>query len=393
MHRLAVLATHPIQYYAPLFRILTTRRNVNVRVFYGWEGHLESRLDHGFGQEVKWDIPLLDGYAHEFVPNESRNPGTGHFGGIWSSRLLDRIGAWRPDALLVYGWNFRSHLHALRRLHGRLPIFFRGDSTLLDEQFGLRTAVRRSFLTWVYRHVDFALYPGQRSRDYFAKHGLDPAQLIWAPHSIENERFIDDDGSYLRGAIEWRRALSIQEEARVVVFAGKLERRKAPELLLEVFLARDRLEEHLIIAGSGVLESELRSRAGTHPRVHFVGFQNQSRMPVVYRLGDVYVMPSRIGETWGLGVNEAMASGRPAIVSDRVGCAPDLVQSGRTGVVFQNDDQVALRVALERVLDAPGAAAQMGAAARNLIDGWSLHTQAERIEAGVEAALTRQIAA
>ena len=382
MLRLAIVATHPIQYYAPLFQTLTARGRVQVRVFYGWRGGAELELDRGFGREVQWDIPLLDGYEYTFVPNESRRPGPYHFGGIWSSQLIPGITQWEPEAVLVYGWNFRSHLKVLRHFHGRVPVLFRGDSTLLGEKPGGKIVLRRVFLRWVYRHVDVALFVGVHNRAYFAAHGLNPSQLVWAPHSIENERFADAAGNYDREAAEWRASLSIPIHAKVILFAGKLEHNKAPEVLLRAFLQRGRIDEHLLIVGSGVLEPKLRLRAAGNPRIHFLGFQNQSRMPVVYRLGDVYVLPSR-SETWGLAVNEAMASCRPAIVSDRVGCAPDLVHNDQTGAVFRSEDDSGLADALSSVLDAPGASKRMGTSARKLIDGWSLSEQAARIETAV----------
>jgi glycosyltransferase involved in cell wall biosynthesis len=58
-------------------------------------------------------------------------------------------------------------------------------------------------------------------------------------------------------------------------------------------------------------------------------------MPVVYQLCDVFVLPSTgPGESWGLAVNEAMAAGKPVIVSDKCGCAVDLVVNGKNGFTF-----------------------------------------------------------
>ena len=149
MPRLAILSTHPIQYYAPLFRALHDGP-LDIHVFYGWEGMARSEAtDHGFGVKVQWDIPLLDGYPHTFLENRSKVPGTHHFNGIDSSEVIEQIEKWRPDALLVFGWNYRSHLRALRHFHGRIPILFRGDSTLLDEVPGPKTWLRRIILKWI----------------------------------------------------------------------------------------------------------------------------------------------------------------------------------------------------------------------------------------------------
>ena len=384
-HRLAIIATHPIQYYAPLFRLLTERSELTCHVFYGWAGTGSGAMeDPGFGRRVEWDIPLLDGYEFTFVPNESADPGTHHWNGIKSSKLLPLIRAWSPDAVLVYGWNFSSHLAAMRKLHGHTPILFRGDSTLLDERIGPRRLLRRGFLRYVYSHVDIGLYVGTRNREYLQRHGLRERQLRWAPHSVDNNRFADASGRYEQSAAEWRRQLGVVEGHNALLFAGKLERKKAPDLLLQVFLRQAAPNEHLFIAGSGVLETQLREMAAANARVHFLGFQNQSAMPIVYRLGDVFVLPSRgPGETWGLAVNEAMASGRSIIVSDRVGCAPDLVADERTGLCFESEDECALGGSLARLMRDTELRRKMGASARDVISKWSFEAQAAALEAAV----------
>ena len=379
MLRLAVVTTHPIQYYAPLFRTLAERGNVDVRVFYEWEGGSQApTLDRDFGQAVQWDVPLLDGYPHEFVPNRSPDPGTHHFRGLDNPALVPRILAYRPSAVLMFGWNYASHLRALRAFRGRVPVLFRGDSTLLDEVPGLRRIARRAWLRYVYRHVDTAVFVGRHNRDYFAAHGLRDEQLVWGPHAVDNARFADPDGVKEADARRWRASLGIPDGAPTFVFAGKLDENKQPDRLLDAFLALGDSPAHLVFVGSGPLEGDLRARAAPG-RVHFVGFQNQSRMPVAYRLGDVLVLPSR-KETWGLAVNEAMASGRSVVVSDGVGCAPDLVVEGKTGTVVASGRVGPLREALDAFVTDPGRAARLGRASAAHIAAWNLGTLAEQIE-------------
>ncbi|MFL5616088.1 MAG: glycosyltransferase family 4 protein [Gemmatimonadaceae bacterium] len=388
--RIAIVATHPIQYYAPVFRTLTERGRVNVRVFYGWAGGSQgATFDPGFGQSVEWDIPLLDGYDYTFLPNESTEPGTHHFSGIWSEKLVPSIADWSPDALMVYGWNYRSHLRVLRAFHGRVPILFRGDSNLLDIPWSRRVS-RYLMLRWIYRHVDLALYVGSRNREYYERYGLRGDKLQWAPHAVENRRFSDPDGSIQQRARDWRVRLGIPRRDLVFAYAGKLERKKAPDLLLDVFMERDRPGQHLVIAGSGELESQLRAKAGSRTNIHFLGFQNQSSMAVVYRLADVFVMPSRgPNETWGLAVNEAMASERPVIACDRVGCSVDLVLDGKTGFTFQRDDAAGLNRSLTMLAKDAELRANMAQAAKTLIAQWTIEEQAARIEAAVESVLDR----
>lgn len=382
MRKLAVITSHPIQYNAPLFRLLTERGNVQLKVFYTW-GQTESGLvyDPDFRKEFKWDIPLQEGYEKEFIENISPNPSAGNFKGIDNENLIERINVYNPDALLVYGWSFKSHLKAIRFFKGKKKIIFRGDSTLLDEPtgFSVKKTARRIFLKWVYRFIDYALYTGEANKQYFLKHGLSPAQLIHAPHAVENERFSDSDGSYETHAKEWRMQLHIGEDDLVFLFAGKLEQKKDPLLLLDAFREMKAKNVRLIFAGNGALEQELKDRAKEDRRVLFLDFQNQQAMPAVYRLADVFVLPSKgPGETWGLSVNEAMACGRPVIVSDKCGGAADLVHGN--GIIFSSGKKEELIKAMHFFADNPDERKEMGTISLKNISRFSISEIAGSIE-------------
>jgi len=340
--KLAIVSTHPIQYYAPVFRGLASVAHLSPRVFYTWSQSAAGSLnDPDFGQTLRWDVPLLDGYEHEFVDNIAARPGSDHFFGIRTPTLVRRIETWGADAVLVYAWNFASHLSALRHFAGRIPVFFRGDSTLLDPARPVRRLLRRGLLTTIYRHVDVAIAVGANSRDYFEWGGVAPRNIEYAPHSVDTQRFAADEAGRSQRVARWRAELGIAPEACVFAFAGKFIPKKDPLLLVDAFLSVPGAS-HLVLFGSGVLEPQLRSLAARHPRVHVLPFQNQAAMPLAYRLGDVFVLPSRgPGETWGLALNEAMACGRPVIASSRVGGARDLV-SLDTGWTFAAGDHAAL---------------------------------------------------
>lgn len=385
MKKLAIITSHPIQYNAPLFRLLTERKNINLRVFYTW-GQTKDGLvyDPDFKKEFKWDIPLLDGYEQEFVENISANPGAGHFKGIINKDLIERIDLYNPDALLVYGWSFNSHLQVLRQYKGKKRIIFRGDSNLLDEPpgFSIKKTARRIFLSWIYRHIDLALYTGEANKQYYLKHGLTDQQLHYAPHAIENERFFDTDGKHEQKAKQWRKDLGIPEEAIVFLFAGKLEAKKDPLLLIDCFKTLEGKNLRLIIAGNGVLEQEAKQHAAGDGRILFLDFQNQQQMPAVYRLCDVFVLPSKgPGETWGLSVNEAMACSKPVIVSSRCGCAVDLVR--QNGFIFTAGNRTELLHAMQQLINDRNGMKTMGENSFNQIKQFSFLKIAEQIESVV----------
>ncbi|MGO9513645.1 MAG: glycosyltransferase family 4 protein [Steroidobacteraceae bacterium] len=381
--KLAIVTSHPIQYYAPVFRALAGSESIDVRVFYTWSQAADTQLfDHGFGTAVTWDVPLLVGYAYQFVPNVAEKPGTDHFGGLKNPTLILEIEAWGAEAVLVYGWSAYSHFQALRYFKGRIPVLFRGDSTLLDQRSWWRAVLRRVFLRWVYRHVDVAIAVGSNSRDYFAWCGIPSRRIAFAPHSVDTIRFAVDAASDERRAAEWRLKLGIGSEAIVFLFAGKLQHQKNPALLLDAFSALN-AGSHLVYVGHGELESELRAKAGTQRDVHFVPFQNQSSMPSVYRIGDAFVLPSQ-QETWGLALNEAMASGRAIIASSKVGGARDLVHDGENGWIFESGNKKALQAVLRQALGRGRAGLRtMGTVGQALSVHWSTEESARRIAEAV----------
>ncbi len=385
MKKLAIITSHPIQYNAPLFRLLTERKKIEVKVFYSWGQTKEGLVyDPDFRKEFQWDIPLLDGYEAEFIENTSAKPGAGSFYGISNKNLIERINTFNPDSILVYGWSFKSHLQVLRYFKNKKTILFRGDSTLLDEPSGvsLKKMARRIFLKWVYSHIDVALFTGEANRQYFLKHGLVKSQLQYAPHAVENERFFDADGSKERKANEWRKELNISNSSFVFLYAGKLEPKKNISLLIEAFKVIPDPDIRLLLIGNGVLEQELKQMAANDKRIHFLDFQNQKNMPFVYRLGNVFVLPSKgPGETWGLSVNEAMASSKPIIVSNKCGCATDLVTNN--GFIFKSESKEELTNAMRSFFNNEELVNEMSKASKNNITEFTFQKIAEGIEAVV----------
>ena len=270
------------------------------------------------------------------------------------------------------------------KLHGRLPVLFRGDSTLLDENnvSKFKTVFRRLLLRLVYRLTDIALYAGTENKKYFQIHGLKDQQLKWVPHVIDNARFGALTEKEYRHAALWRKELGFTEDQQVLLFAGKLERKKNPMLLLEAFLGLKEKNIGLIIAGNGELESELKKRAEGAKNISFLGFQNQKHMPILYRVANVFVLPSSgPGETWGLAVNEAMACGRAVVVSTKCGCAIDIVN--QNGFVFEAGNKEQLAAILKKFVDNPELAAQMGRNSKVLIEQWNFTVAAQKIEEAV----------
>jgi len=395
--RLAVVISHPIQYYAPWFAHIASLPDIDLRVFYLWDFGVTSTRDRDFGVSLQWDVPLLEGYEHEFVPNASRDPGTHRFRGLDNPDLVERVAHWRPDVILLFGYTYVSHLRLLRARQLRnVPVILRGDSHDAGRPRGPRTWLTQRLRRAVLRRVDAFLAVGQLNAEYFRSCARRPDQVIVAPHFVDNRRFREWPDRHPADAVAWRRSLGIDDDAFVFGFAGKFEAKKRPWDLLTASeqVARLSGRTHVVLfVGAGDGLSSLRQLSG--PRigrdVFFAPFQNQSEMPRAYASMDVLVLPSGFGETWGLCVNEAMNLGVPAIVSDVVGCGPDLVRHGRTGWIFPAGDIDALCKVMDAALArSDEQRAAMSEAARTHVASYSIETATRGLVQAIDRATGSQ---
>lgn len=383
MKKLAIITSHPIQYYAPWFRYLAQEPWLDLRVFYLWDFGITQQTDRGFQRSIQWDIPLLTGYEYEFVPNVSPRPGTRHFWGLQNPSLNQQVQHYEPDAVLLMNYNYAS-LYRFIFTWQQTPLLFRGDSHHLVPGTGWKERLRRSWLSFMYSRFAACLYVGRANYGYFSDHVVPDHQLFFSPHAIDNTRFFSQAQTASHEARKWRQELSIPADHRIILFAGKLIDKKRPYDLLQAFIQANLTHSSLLFVGSGELETSLRQKAANHPHIYFAPFQNQSLMPRTYSIADVVVLPSYgSGETWGLAVNEAMCLAKPVIVSNHVGCATDLVQPHVNGLVFPAGDVSALSDCLKTALADPDRLQQWGNASQQIIRRYSY----AQTTAGLKAAL------
>lgn len=352
--RIGVLTTHPIQYQVPWFRLLEADPRVDLEVFFCSLPDAEMQ-GAGFGVAFEWDVPLLDGYRYRVLENRAKRPSVVRFDGCDTPEIGAVVcsGGW--DAFVVNGWMVKSCLQLLWacRRHG-VPCLVRGEVNGLRPRAWWKRWVHRALFT---QYAGF-LAIGTRNRDYYLAHGVDRSKIWMTPYGVENERFpFAERGERDRGGEPFR-----------FLFTGKLEPKKRP---MDIIAACGRLERmgrddfEVLIVGDGELRERLAAASHGLP-VRMLGFVNQSGMARAYAQADCLLLPSDSGETWGLVVNEAMATGLPAIVSDSVGCAVDLVEPGVTGERFALGDVDALANRMLAMLADRARARRMGkeAAAR-----------------------------
>src|SRR5258706_10111022 len=341
---LAILSTHPIQYQVPLWQALAKDGSVPFEVWYLTAHGTEPSYDRQFDKSFAWDLDILSGYPHRFL-KVNAHPDVSSFSKL---RMVERLAPLfrekEVSALWVQGWNALAYWQAVRQAHAAgVPVWLRGESNDLaippTWKKPLKQLMRRQF----FRRVEKFLYIGAANRRFYANYGVRREQLSAAPYCVDNERFASQADSLRPGREAIRREWGIPDEAFCVLFAGKFIDKKRPFDLLRALkdarLAQQGRPLHLLFVGSGELGQPLRdacqvvfdAEAGNHPsaqvndsgsfpRATFAGFLNQKEISKAYIPADCLVLPSDARETWGLVVNESMASGLPCARSGACGC-------------------------------------------------------------------------
>ncbi|MBB5338342.1 glycosyltransferase family 4 protein [Tunturiibacter gelidoferens] len=401
--RLAYLVSHPIQYQAPLLRRIAQEPDIDLTVFFGSDFSLRSYQDEGFGVDVKWDVPLLDGYRHKFLP-VIRDDGTQTVTtplnyGIFSE-LRGREGEPGYDLLWTHGYNMVNALHGMVAAKALgIPVLVRADMWLRDRpRSGPKLLLKTLFFQFLKHMVDGVLPVGTLNAEYWRHYLGDDVPFFLMPYAVDNDYFQRRSLEAAATRHQLRRELGLEAGRPVILFASKLQERKHCSDLMDAYMSlindeTGRPQPHLLIVGDGEERAALEEKANSNglTGVRFCGFRNQSELPRFFDLANIFVLPAR-HEPWGLVVNEVMNAGRAVILSDDIGCQPDLVTDGVEGYVFPVRDVKALAEALRRVLATPEGAAQMGQRALDRINAWSFEEDIQALRQAI-AQLTRKIIA
>lgn len=378
--RLAVVASHVIQYQDPFYRRLAAHPEIDLTVFFCSAEGAKTYHDVDMGTTLRWDLDLLQGYEHVFL----RNFGSGHgFLRLINPGLVPALLRGEFDAVLfMTGWAWLSAWigFAACRL-ARIPILLYGDSSYVPPEDSIRSRIRAGVMRSLFRMTSAFMISGKLNADYYRHYGADPTRFYPLPWAIDNDRFIE--GSRFapgeRDALRVR--YGIEPDDLAVIFSGKLIERKDPMTLL-CAIAGMRSKAVAVFLGEGVLRERLeRYAAENGVRTAFIGFVNQSDLPKHYAMGDVFALPSHFDPRATV-VNEAMACGLPVAITDRCGPSADLVRTGENGYVFAPGDYTALANHLDELATDAASRERMSARSREIIRTWSY---AEGVDGVVEA--------
>ena len=382
--RVLAIASHPVQYAAPIFRLMAQHPQLDFQVAYCGMRGAEAGHDPEFGHSVKWDVPLLDGYAWTHVPNHGS--GTESFFGLRNPGLWKLIRNGRFDAVLCYVSYRRATfwISFLAAKATRAAFLFGTDTITLAPLDGRMWKRPIKRFTWplLFRLADQVIVPSSGTRELMLSLGIPEERVTLTPNIVENDWWIAQSASVDRAAV--RQSWGASADDMIVLFCAKLQAWKRPLDLLRAFAAADLPRAFLVVAGEGPLRPELESAAaslGIADRVRFLGFVNQRQLPAIYRAADLLVLPSEY-DAFGLVINEAMLCGCPVVASDRVGAVRDLIESGQTGFVYRCGDVSELASLLRRLSTHDPPLSELGRAARSRMQSWSPR---ENIQATVNA--------
>jgi len=390
--KLAIITSHVIQYQTPLFRKLAAINDLDIKVYFCWKFGSEKTFDSQFGKVIEWDIPLLTGYKYKFLKNFSLRPSSNFWGQV-NFEIIAEIIKNRYDALFVYGWNsFTNWLAFLAAFLIGLPVLLHAENPLNQEILKpkWKIKIKKFILGWLFRRIAAFLYIGEENKKFYKFYGVPEKKLFFVPYAVDNTRFIKEARNLKSQISNLKNSVGINRNSVVILFVGKLMEKKRPFDLLkafsilrtsDVFRTSDVQKLTLLFVGDGVLHPELENYVKTRnlKNVHFVGFKNQTELPKYYSLADIFVLPSGVGETWGLVVNEAMCFKLPIIVSDIVGCGPDLVKPGENGYIFPVGDIKKLADYLADLIKNPEKRKKMGEKSFAIIQNYSHQKDIEGI--------------
>ena len=341
-YKLGILSTHPIQYFVPWYRELSAHKDIDLTVFFCHKQTSEGQAKAGYGVSFEWDIPMLEGYNYQFLDNISKNADVFTFFGCDTPNIKQLISKGDFDAFIVEGWFNKSFWQAIFACwKSKTPIMVRGDSNLISHGGSfLKRMIKHPIYNWFIPKFNSYLVVGKYAKEYYLHYGANEKHMFFTPHSVDNDFFTLNRETLLGERNDLRRRWDIPDDAVVFVLVGRLIPRKLPQDFIAAVEMASKANPKIwgLIVGDGTLKKGLQEKSEKNNiQVKFTGFMNQGELPKAYAISDCLVNTS-LSESWGLTINEAMASKLPILVSDTTGCMPDLLSAGETGYQFKCGD-------------------------------------------------------
>lgn len=349
-HKLIVFDSHPVQYRVPVWQCIEKKYPQMLHIVYASDCSVKGFKDDGFGKTFAWDEPMLEGYSYTILGNENGIPLAG-----WNS--LSGKGIWgilskqKPQAVLLTGLNYRYDLTVLvySKLKG-ISVWLRCETQDFSvERSKVKSVLRKIIYGVLYKSIDKFFYIGELNKKHYLAHGVSQNTLFPAKYCTVNRYQGMNENAKLAIRSQLRSEYKINADKWVIGFSGKFIPKKNPQIFYEMieFLPKNTWDKLVLyFVGSGELDELLKKKAEKIEQQYgiksvFAGFVNQSEIGLHYLAMDIFVLPSkRMGETWGLVVNEAMQAGCAIVISDAVGCGEDFKKLDRVSVFNEGNGKM-----------------------------------------------------
>lgn len=359
MKKFFIFLSHPIHYHISVYRILAQNKDLDLTVYFYSNFGLGKHIDPQFKTEIDFKKEdILEGYNYVFLRNLSRVRNFKFFDFI-NYEIPKIVWSQKPDYVLINSWSYFSDwLVIFACLFSKTKLCLRSENPLCHEakKPKWKIWIKKIILGFLFKQVDIFFYIGKENKEFLKFYGADESKMIFTPYAVDNDYFKKEYEKLKNKKDELRNEMGINNKDIVILFVGKLIPKKRPiDLLLayeKIFNKKNIKDISLVYVGDGELRKEIEKiiKDKNLYKVFLVGFQSQKDLPKYYTIADIFVLPSDIGETWGLVVNEAMNFGLPVIVSNMVGCGPDLVKNGENGFIFKVGDIEELKKSLEKLI-------------------------------------------
>ena len=380
--KLAIVASHPIQYWAPVYRELAASKFIEIKVFYVAENGATEYYDSEFDKYVKWDRPLTDGYPYLFLkPGFLLNKFS--FFSVDSSKLVTQLRQYSPDYIFINGYGQRIAWRALK--YGKstgAKLIYISDSNNVEVKHGWKSPIKSLVVRYFFSTIRHFLVVSPRNEAYLMRYGADPKKFHFAPLPTDI-KWLKKRGDQL-GQAELeniKKQLQIPLGHKILLFIGKLIPRKRPQDAIEMLRSLNSDKASLLVIGSGNMESELKdlsARLGLEVRVKFLGFVNQTELPIYCKLADIFLFPSS-KEPYGLVASEVLPFGLPIVAASNIGAVGASIKDGENAFLYPCGDISALTEQVSKLIYNKELSFQMAEASKNLAEKFDSSVLANKI--------------
>lgn len=396
MKKIAFVIGNPTPDHAPLFREFTeTSKELDLTVYFCSDfGVHKAEYEEDFKAEIKWDVPLLEGYKYKFLKNFSPIPSPRTFFGLMNFGIVSELMCHKYDAVLVNGYaSFTHWLAIFGALMSRTPIIFRGEADLMNPRGFFTRISKRILLVPLFKLINAFMWSSTKNKEYYMHYGVSPEKLFFFPCAVDNAYWEKRIEEYKGSKDDLKNKFGIPKDRSVILFVGKLSALKHPMDILRAHetLLKEKINSSLVFVGDGSEMPKLKEYVAKQnlKNIFFAGFKNQSELSPYYAIADTLVFASEWDRS-PKSMNEAMNFGVAIVACDRVGTAPDLIEEGKNGFVYPFGNQSALVESLKKTVVSSETNTAMKARSREIVSQWNFAGDIKGIEEAAQYVCTKK---